>query len=106
LDPKSFVYSAVVLLVAASIAVAAFRHFGLGSVLGLLVAGIFIGPHTQGPSLISQRERHLNLSLLHSLHGLGYGGQIAITAQALDDVARLEQVGADLVQEPFADAAR
>lgn len=75
LDPKSFVYSAAVLLVAASIAVAAFRHFGLGSVLGLLVAGIFIGPHTPGPSVISHVEdvRHfteLGVVLLLFLIGL------------------------------------
>ncbi|WP_291995438.1 cation:proton antiporter [Candidatus Accumulibacter sp. ACC003] len=49
MDPKSFVDSAVLLLVVASIAVAVFRHFGLGSVLGLLVTGVVVGPHTMGP---------------------------------------------------------
>jgi glutathione-regulated potassium-efflux system protein KefB len=48
LEPESFVESAVVLLVATAFAVAIFRRFGLGSVLGLLVAGILIGPHTPG----------------------------------------------------------
>jgi len=47
-EPKSFVESAVVLLVATAFAVTIFRRFGLGSVLGLLVAGILIGPHTPG----------------------------------------------------------
>jgi glutathione-regulated potassium-efflux system protein KefB len=56
MDPKSFVYSAVLLLVAAAVAVALFRHFGLGSILGLLVAGILIGPHTPGPSATSHVE--------------------------------------------------
>lgn len=48
MEPQSFVESAVVLLVATAFAVAIFRRFGLGSVLGLLVAGILIGPHTPG----------------------------------------------------------
>ena len=48
MEPKSFVESAVVLLVATALAVAIFRRFGLGSVLGLLVAGMLIGPHTPG----------------------------------------------------------
>ena len=48
MEPKSFVESAVVLLVATAFAVTIFRRFGLGSVLGLLVAGILIGPHTPG----------------------------------------------------------
>jgi len=75
LDPKSFVYSAVLLLVATSIAVAIFRHFGLGSILGLLVAGVFIGPHTPGPSITTHVEdvRHfteLGVVLLLFLIGL------------------------------------
>ena len=52
------------------------------------------------------RERHVNLSLIHSLRSLGYSGRSAITAQALEDAARLEQAGADLILLPFADAAR
>ena len=51
MEPKSFVYSAVILLAATALAVAIFRRFGLGSVLGLLVAGILIGPHTPGPTI-------------------------------------------------------
>jgi glutathione-regulated potassium-efflux system protein KefB len=51
MDPKSFVYSAVLLLVVASVAVTIFRHFGLGSILGLLVTGVIVGPHTPGPFL-------------------------------------------------------
>jgi glutathione-regulated potassium-efflux system protein KefB len=75
LDPKSFVYSAVLLLVATSIAVAIFRHFGLGSILGLLVAGVLVGPHTPGPSVTSHVEdvRHfteLGVVLLLFLIGL------------------------------------
>ncbi len=52
------------------------------------------------------RERHLNLSLVQALRGLDYSGRIAITAQAPDEAARLEQAGADLILVPFTDAAR
>ena len=48
MELESFVEAAVVLLVFTAFAVAIFRRFGLGSVLGLLVAGILIGPHTPG----------------------------------------------------------
>lgn len=54
MDPKSFVYSAVLLLVVASVAVAVFRHFGLGSILGLLVTGVIVGPYTPGPFLTTE----------------------------------------------------
>lgn len=54
MDPHSFVYSAVLLLVVASVAVAVFRHFGLGSILGLLVTGIIVGPHTPGPFVTAE----------------------------------------------------
>lgn len=54
MDPKTFVYSAVLLLVVASIAVAVFRHFGLGSILGLLVTGVIVGPYTPGPFLTTE----------------------------------------------------
>ncbi len=44
-----FIVSALLLLAVTSVAVALFRHLGLGSVLGLLVAGIVVGPHSPGP---------------------------------------------------------
>ncbi|MFA7267815.1 MAG: cation:proton antiporter [Sterolibacterium sp.] len=56
MDPHSFVNSAVLLLVVASIAVAVFRHFGLGSILGLLVTGVIVGPHTPGPFVTTEVE--------------------------------------------------
>jgi glutathione-regulated potassium-efflux system protein KefB len=56
MDPEAFVSSAVLLLVVAATAVTLFRHFGLGSILGLLVAGILLGPHTPGPSITSHVE--------------------------------------------------
>ncbi len=75
MDPKSFVYSAVLLLIVASIGVAVFRHFGLGSILGLLVTGIIVGPHTPGPSVTTEVDnvRHfteLGVVLLLFLIGL------------------------------------
>lgn len=56
MDPHSFVYSAVLLLVVASVAVAIFRHFGLGTILGLLVTGVIVGPHTPGPFVTTEVE--------------------------------------------------
>lgn len=54
MDPHSFIYSAVLLLVVASVAVTLFRHFGLGTILGLLVTGIIVGPHTPGPFVTTE----------------------------------------------------
>jgi len=45
---SSIVY-ALLLLAVASVAVALFRRLGLGSVPGLLVAGVVVGPHSPGP---------------------------------------------------------
>lgn len=52
----NFITSALLLLVVTSIAVAVFRHLGLGSVLGLLVAGIVVGPHSPGPYITKHVE--------------------------------------------------
>ena len=46
---EGFIVSALLLLTVTSIAVALFRHLGLGSVLGLLIAGVVVGPHSPGP---------------------------------------------------------
>ena len=54
MDPHSFVYSAVLLLVVAATAVTLFRHFGLGSILGLLVTGVIVGPNTPGPYVTTE----------------------------------------------------
>lgn len=75
MDLNSFVLSAVLLLVAASIAVAISKHIGLGSMLGLLVAGIIVGPHGPGPQATAHVEdvRHfaeLGVVLLLFLIGL------------------------------------
>jgi len=52
----SFITSALLVLTATSIAVILFRYFRLGSVLGLLVAGIIIGPYSPGPILTEHVE--------------------------------------------------
>jgi glutathione-regulated potassium-efflux system protein KefB len=49
MELETFLSSAVLLLIAAAVGVALFRHLGLGSVLGLLVAGVVVGPHSPGP---------------------------------------------------------
>ncbi|MFW2373419.1 MAG: cation:proton antiporter [Gammaproteobacteria bacterium] len=46
---ESFITSALLVLIATSIAVTLFKYLRLGSVLGLLVAGIIVGPHSLGP---------------------------------------------------------
>ena len=71
----SFITSAVVVLIATSIAVAVFKHFGLGSILGLLVAGIAVGPYSFGPTVTTEVEdvRHfteLGVVMLLFLIGL------------------------------------
>ncbi len=52
----SFMVSAVILLAVTSLAVALFRHLGLGSILGLLAAGIVVGPHSPGPYVTAHVE--------------------------------------------------
>jgi glutathione-regulated potassium-efflux system protein KefB len=44
------------LLAVTSVAVALFKHLGLGSVLGLLVAGMVVGPYSPGPYLTTHVE--------------------------------------------------
>ena len=71
----SFLVSALLLLIATSVAVTLFKHLGLGSVLGLLVAGIVVGPYSPGPYVTEHVEdvRHfteLGVVLLLFLIGL------------------------------------
>ncbi len=49
-----FLLSVLVLLAVTSIMVTISRHIGLGSILGLLIAGIIVGPHTGGFTVTSQ----------------------------------------------------
>lgn len=56
MDLESFIASAVILLIAASLMVVLFKHLGLGSIAGLLVAGIIVGPHTPGPYITTRVE--------------------------------------------------
>ncbi|ACZ11937.1 monovalent cation:proton antiporter-2 (CPA2) family protein [Sulfurospirillum deleyianum] len=51
-----FLLSVLVLLAVTSIMVTISRHIGLGSILGLLIAGIIVGPHTGGFTVTSQVE--------------------------------------------------
>ncbi|MFP4280479.1 MAG: cation:proton antiporter [Halochromatium sp.] len=75
MDPEAFVQSSVLLLIAAATAVALFKHFGLGSILGLLVAGVLIGPYTPGPEVTGnvddlRRFTELGVVLLLFIIGL------------------------------------
>jgi len=56
MDLDNFMVSAVILLAVTSAAVALFKHLGLGSVLGLLVAGVVVGPYSPGPYITTHVE--------------------------------------------------
>jgi hypothetical protein len=46
-----------------------------------------------------------SLALLHGLRELGFSGRAAVTAHTATDAKRLRDAGADLVLQPFSDAA-
>jgi glutathione-regulated potassium-efflux system protein KefB len=56
MELETFVSSALIFLIVASAMVVLFRHLGLGSIAGLLVAGIIVGPHTPGPYITTHVE--------------------------------------------------
>ncbi|MBK1716123.1 cation:proton antiporter [Thiocystis violacea] len=64
MELHSFILSAIVLLTAAALSVALFKHLGLGSILGLLVAGIIVGPHSPGPYVTAHVEDVRNFTEL------------------------------------------
>lgn len=71
----NFIFSALLLLAVTSVAVTLFRHLGLGSILGLLIAGVVVGPHSPGPYVTAHVEdvRHfteLGVVLLMFVIGL------------------------------------
>ncbi len=112
MEPESFVVAAVFLLLVTSVTVALSKRFGLGSVIGLLVAGVIIGPHSPGPALTHDVEElrrftELGVVLLLFVIGLelqparlaamrrevfGVGSlQIALTGAAITTYLLLEQ---------------
>lgn len=60
----SFITSALIVLIATSIAIALFKYLRLGSVLGLLVAGIIVGPYSPGPIVTQHVEDVRNFTEL------------------------------------------
>lgn len=56
MELETFITSAVILLLVASTMVVLFKHFGLGSIAALLVAGIIVGPYTPGPHITAHVE--------------------------------------------------
>lgn len=56
MEPESFVVAAVFLLIVTSVTVALSKRFGLGSVIGFLVAGVIVGPHSPGPAITQNVE--------------------------------------------------
>lgn len=57
MDVNSFISAAMIMLLVTSLAVTVFKHLGLGSVLGLLVAGIVVGPHS--PLALTNDAHHI-----------------------------------------------
>lgn len=75
MDLQDFLPAAVYLLAVTAVCVALFRRIGLGAVLGLLVAGIIVGPYTPGPVATTEVEgvrefTHIGVVLLLFLIGL------------------------------------
>lgn len=62
MDPIRFAYAAALLLIVAAAAVSLSKKAGLGGILGLLAAGMVLGPHTPGPMLTGDVEgvRHFS----------------------------------------------
>ena len=56
MELEGFISSAVIILIAASVMVVLFKHLGLGSIAGLLVAGMIVGPYTPGPYITTHVE--------------------------------------------------
>ena len=56
MEIEGFITSAVILLVVASLTVVLFKRLGLGTIAGLLVAGVIVGPHTPGPYITTRVE--------------------------------------------------
>ena len=50
-------------------------------------------------------QNHSRAALIHTLRGHGFQGKIAVTSHREDDWERLRSAGADLILQPFQDAA-
>jgi monovalent cation:proton antiporter-2 (CPA2) family protein len=64
MDLDSILVSLVVLLAATAICVTLFERLGLGSVVGFIVAGVLVGPHTPGPVATDQVQSLQDISEL------------------------------------------
>jgi glutathione-regulated potassium-efflux system ancillary protein KefC len=113
MELETFILSAVILLITASVMVTLFKYLGLGSIAGLLVAGIIVGPHTPGPQITTHVEgvrsfTELGVVLLlfviglemrpsrlwsmrHQIFGLG-SLQIVLTAAVISGFALLNDM--------------
>ena len=49
MDIPSILLAVVIMLAATAVCVVLFQRLGFGSILGFIVAGILLGPHTPGP---------------------------------------------------------
>jgi Kef-type K+ transport system membrane component KefB/voltage-gated potassium channel Kch len=64
MELNNLLYVIVIILGATAICVSLFNRLGLGSVVGFIVAGILIGPHTPGPVATEQIDALQNVAQL------------------------------------------
>jgi len=103
MEPESFVVAAVFLLIVTSVTVALAKRFGLGSVIGLLVAGVIVGPHSPGPAVthnVEELRRFTELGVVLLLFVIGLEIQPARLA-----AMRREVFGVGSLQIALAGAA-
>jgi glutathione-regulated potassium-efflux system protein KefB len=103
MDPERFVVAAVFLLIVTSVTVAFSKRFGLGSVIGLLVAGVIVGPHSPGPAVthdVEELRRFTELGVVLLLFVIGLEIQPARLA-----AMRREVFGVGSLQVALAGAA-
>lgn len=64
MDFDAFLLSALFLLAIVSISVALSKKLGLGSILGLLIAGIAVGPYSPGPTITNEVDTLMHIAEL------------------------------------------
>jgi len=64
MDYGHFLLSTLFLLAIVSICVAISKKLGLGSILGLLLAGVIVGPHSPGPKITDEVETLMHFAEL------------------------------------------
>lgn len=64
MDTSGILFTLLVLLTATAVCVALFQRLGFGSVVGFIIAGVIVGPHTPGPQIVSDLSAIENVAQL------------------------------------------